>query len=811
MTDNQEATPIPTGPLADSQGRDLPPDVPNKPSAQFDPSIIPQGKEVGMISPDGKGFTVPGESVAGALAKGWTIPPDEQHYWNLQKDIEGRNNFGPQEGDLTNTIADDLLDGLSLGVSPILENHLDDRSPQLKEIVAGRKEATEKEHPLLTGAAGLLGSAVSAIASGGESLIAQPTADIAKPVISNIVNKVIANKTAADIVTKIGTGIAKNAALSEVYSAPSQVANLTIGDPNQVAQSIGWSVGLGALLGAGTESLGAAGNVAKKILDKSNADKAQEASQIFMNSQGKMNSIKDVLESRPDLIKYLNSPAYSSYLDNTIRNMQGHKYNVDSKFEELQNPKIQSGARQDAQDKLNAAMPGKSFVNLDELKNAFSQDSQIANPQMQNIPQYQEIMNHLNDAGGGPTLHSKIDELRSNLSSLPESQLKDSVLKQLDMAQESALDKGMNTIGGKDFSDYLSHKNQIKMGQAWEQLKPDLKAPSIIDSIKPTEDDWSHAGASVLGGLFTAHPHLGFAGAAAYLGKNILKTIISKNAIPLSLNGLSKFADESPGLLGPVLVRRVTEAVDAHLNAIPSILSQGGEADRYYTKSPLKSFLGENSGLTNEQQWKKNATNIANSQANPEDVSQNLGVLLSVFASDPHLQSLIAQHNSNALSYLYSILPKNPNPPQPFSKNDWQPTLQQKADFLNQAAIVDDPMLVVHKIAAGSVTSKDMITLRTVYPDLADKIIGKVTDYAFSSAGEKASSRTKHGAVISGAVVSPSYDAVNMARSQSGFGAAPPPSNPNGSAPNPRHTNTSLKGGPSYQTEAGRLQYKGVN
>ena len=89
--------------------------------------------------------------------------------------------------------------------------------------------------------------------------------------------------------------------------------------------------------------------------------------------------------------------------------------------------------------------------------------------------------------------------------------------------------------------------------------------------------------------------------------------------------------------------------------------------------------------------------------------------------------------------------------------------------------------------------------------------MGKVTQYAFSPQAVSAPAHQKVAVAKATGTTTPLTNQVNMARTQSGWSQPNPQNNPSGSPPSPKHTNTSLKGGPSMQTESQRLQYKGTS
>lgn len=760
----------------------------------------PIEQPVMMTSPDGKeSYKVVPDDIEYAKSQGWKPSEQFDKEQNFEKQVEAKDTggfFEPQEGGLADTLVDKVISGLTLGVSPTVQNKMDDRSPEVKAIVAARKERTEAEHPYLTGAANILGSADTAVLTGGGSLIGAPI----ERGIAGAVTAALGEKAAANVVTKIGTAITKNALISEAYNTPSQVIDLTTGDKQAAAENLGYSLGYGGLIGAISIPAGAMFNkFVRPTAAQKLASAMKEQNITFKDNLGNVIS--------PDKMRawVARQPKNSLHtiLTTAADAIQKNKDDADAAFTDLNhpNPAEVSDTTIDAASKLGQANtspinPTQPFVNPAHVANDFSADA-LKDTKIASDPMYAQVKGAFGEAGSNPITHEETDALRNKLESLPDHPLKDLALKKLDDTQERSLHAAMSKLNsGEDLPTHILNQENLKYGNALQDSGVSL-ASNLSNKVKDLANkryDRSFTGNM----LDTFAPNAG-----AYVKK------IATNMVDLPIKKLNQLIEGAPHLFGGALARALNEAMDGQIEKIPSILA--GTITPFERKDPLNSQLGGGSGLSQDQKYNKFTSAVINSQANPDSISDNYGALLSLFHSDPHLQNLIAQHNTNALSYLNSIVPKNPNPPQAFSKNDWQPTKAQKADFLSQLAIVDNPMLAVHKIADGSITLKDMTTLKTVYPALTDKMLGKVNQYAFSPEAVSASPGKRIAVAKATGTQLPLLNPTNVSRNQSTFSQATPQQNPNGSPPNPRHTNTSLKGGPSYQTEAGRLQYKGVN
>jgi hypothetical protein len=694
---------------------------------------------------------------------------------------------------------------------------MDKRSPEVKAVVEARKAASEEEHPVASLAASGLGVA-------GSLAIPGPG------IVGKAVEGAIGKAAATNLATKVGTAIVKNTAIAGAYNAPSVVANLAVGDPQTAAETLGTTLKYGPVLGLFDLGLGKMVPTVAKAISKVGVSPAtqQEMTQQVINiatkNQGNARRMAQELAQNPALKKFFidNPTLINSIVTNATDNVQRHKDTVDGQYDTLLRPNpaeisdtVFDSAQKLGQANLSPANPTGPFVNPAHVSTDLVQDLAKLDPDIITDPAVTEVKGILGEAGSSPIKNSGVDELRSKLEGLDEDHpMRDRTIQTLNDSQDRSLDFAMNQIGGEDLADYLHQKELAKYGDSFNQVRslPEMAAEPTVPTSPAAEVsnyDKTWQVSRIIGNLASGHP---VAAAANYVfGASSVRGLISKlmsSGVSLAKNSLMKIADEAPHLFGGSLARSLNEHMDAAIEKIPSILA--GTAAAMERKDPLNSLLGGGSGLSQDQKYNKVADAIINANANPGSVSENYGQLLSLFASDPHLQNLIAQHNIKAISFLNTILPKNPNPPRPFTDKVWQPSKQQKNDFISQLAIVDNPMLAVHKIAAGTITLKDINTLRTVYPALADKILGKVNAYAFSP--EAATAPTHQRVAISKATNTPlpSLNPTNINRNQAGFSQSTAPQNPNGSAPTPKHTNTSIKSGPSLQTEVSLRQYKGL-
>ena len=707
---------------------------------------------------------------------------------------------------------------------------------------------------LLVPGIGEVGHLAEGAVRGGEELAVHGIADAAA--------HTAVDQTAKESIGRLITGkIAGNIAQAEAYSLPSQVVNLAVGDPDSASESLLWSLGLGGVLGFGSlarvglDKLGESG-LGQKL--KEGAGELADKLALKQNlKEAKMNPFEkdQVLNLQKE--KGLFGEKLSSETKENLRTELGdvideHRNYLDQKAEELNDQKIP-----DRRDALGNAIPSNQITNplearlsdlsaatVDkpgpngvhefgpnptELADRLEADVNSVRPGLLNNPLHKSATTTFNDTleflrgkGNEPLSFSDWNtEIKRELDSkagfeknvldvrpTAEKELSQLIVKKAAEYERQEANKVFIAAGEPDkMSEYLkstSDYNAIKTLQ-----KKKLQLPERNNGIAPSGLG-QHAGLMNAGvALFTGHPHAAAALLVAHLARPALEQIAKRNVLPYAIRGLKKAAEANYDTFGSMLGMEANNALDKHLQQIGPMLTK---AKTIPTRSinPLSSFLGGGVGQTKDQQYKNVTNSIMESAADPSKIASEVGKLTQIFGQHPELQHLIIQKNMNALQYLNSIVPKNPNPPQAFGQDEWQPSDKQKKDFLNQLAIVDDPMVAVEKIANGTITSKDIATVKNVYPAVYQKISNEIMKTAFSPEGKSVDNAT----IIAsskwvGQPLIKSLKPENMNRDQQSFAIPPPQQAPNGSAPSPKHTNKDLKEPKmSMQTNVQRIANK---
>jgi DNA-binding ferritin-like protein (Dps family) len=282
----------------------------------------------------------------------------------------------------------------------------------------------------------------------------------------------------------------------------------------------------------------------------------------------------------------------------------------------------------------------------------------------------------------------------------------------------------------KEFPEYVKQLQRYQTGKTLAKNLNEFKGQGNISDLKGLIG-LPNIGLAEL--LALGHP---IAAGAGFAGKYLVKQFAANKfgLLGSSVAFLRKSADDPQ--LGGYLAKAGKEALNAHLESLPSVLS--GTKLLARSINPVQSLIGDTSGLSHQQQYDKLTASIIQAASDTSVTAQRVGHIAQPFASTSYnLAALVTQKKLGALNYLSSQIPKNPNPPKPFQVNDWKPTKQQQQNFLNTVAVVANPMVVMQHYQDGSLTPADRDTLRAVYPKIYSQMVNKIMISAYDPNGPK--------------------------------------------------------------------------
>ena len=800
--------------------------------------------KVWMVDKQGNDYTVPGHMVQDALTNGYSIPQEYLNAYekqNAEKLAVEQRNANPKyehpsiaPGSDINTYATKFLNTATLGVAPIIEKALSkEQTPEEKALLEKQMAATEQEHPYLSSLATGAGFA-------GSLLIPGPlkAGQIAKEMVLGIGEKALAEGAASKLVApvveqtakevahtsfmqKMAASAAQGAAMNEAYAAPSQLANLAIGDPEQAAESMLWNVGLGSVLGVGGEFSSAA---LRKIGEgmRNLAPRVENLADDMTLKQLNLNKDKINPYSREAVLNFMKDHRtdIGDQLSNTdkldLLDEHGERigaFEDDSLRNYLNNKQIKIGDNP-ALDKIVASNPyrgadtsGVHQFGFNPIKLAVKLEEMYdqENPDILGSPLHPAVGKTLKDAAEhilqfvekrGDQASLSFDQLKDLTSSLKgkafikfnttlddaeKNQVIQWVTGKLSSAKERMIDEMY--VANDDPNKLVLYQKAKRAYQATKiMLDPKLQLPErVLQGMEPSALTEHHAIIAAGMGLATGH----FAGggiAAGMMLRPLATNIARKTILPIMIRKLYAAAESSPETFGPILAKTLSEAADKHItDTVPSLfekarsgfkanLKPSATVPTAYGTDALNSFLGSSGkGKSEDEKFAMVHNALVDGIANPDSIAENVGSIASMFGMTPDLQRLVSQKQFDAIEFLNSKLPQNPHPNLPFSDNDWSPTDAQKQQFLKILAIVENPMIAVHKLADpnASLSNDEIEALKTVFPALYNKLTGEVVKAAYAPGASKTHNNVKNKVSrFIGGEADRSLDVINGSRTQ---------------------------------------------
>ena len=710
-----------------------------------------------MVGSDGRTYTVPPTSYAAAIKNGWrrAQPAEIEKDASIERGVKEMEDSPIQSG--AYRFANEALFGIPDTISDA------DATPEQREYQQAVRERTEARHPIETGIEKGLGMVAPLLIPGvGEA------GEAAETLIrgSKLAGSAVAQGASISIERKIAGAAAKYATEGALYSTPQTAIQAAYGDPETAAETMLWGVGLSAVLGAGSSVLGqAASKVGKgvihivddlgtKLIEK-DATGMTHLDNIARNilgisdkqakklGPGRLTKIVEYAdqegllaanpEARPDMIKAL--------LKDSGAKIGNHLDKLQDLMDNDPAIKAMGPIPTDTSNKfINEVMTKFPEVETETHKELFTLVKKIRDDMLAggSEPSFEELQKIRTEIGKGKKAFMK-DTPQAAIF-----RLADHVIQQdLEVAAQKIYSGATAGLAGPQvrrlglanaFPDYLKQKARYDTGmQLSENLNP-FKGTGKLSA--PLAGLLGLGNTAKLGlGAITGHPAIG----AAYVGTKYILDNFLKNKYGMlgkSVSFLREVAanPQMSGQLGGYMAKEGMAALQTQMNKIPSILTNniGSRVATLGVTEAVHNYIGNTAGLTKQQQYDKLVMAITSASTDTGMTAKKIGAASSMFSGNSlTLASLVAQKKYGALAYLQSQIPKDPNGVQPFSKNDWKPTKQQQAEFLQKVAVVNNPMVVWDHYKNGSMSKIERDTLMAVYPKIYNEMITKVVSTAY--------------------------------------------------------------------------------
>lgn len=547
----------------------------------------------------------------------------------------------------------------------------------------------------------------------------------------------IAGEEAVSLGRTIAAKGAEGIAQALIVTGPQITANAFIDkDPKLTGEQVGLAIGVGGLLGMVVPGASKLSQLSEQASKLDNAFKAFGVS--------------------PELLAKIPSEQKAAFVDKLINSGIKDSKNIPLIEETLEN--LSTGRHMGPTlSQLNKVAEITDYSKILAKANSFGENL------VANDARVQEAIDKI---GVDALNASKNNEITlsglQKLSQKIESNIADKALNpsastdQFYKSMQSSLQKDIISIGDKAVT---NPEIDVKLVHQWsldkgikniaEQLqKANLSATELPNKFNPVvnivKDILENKVVHGLIGHTISGPVGGFAGYA------IVKPIVNKVLDFLLGN------PDNPSLLTKFLVKRgdsdalasyiaidAAHAVGQKIQEIPAFFQNLASKTAIQTvpdsSSSIRRILGDQAnGLSKTQQFQKLGQQISLLVSNQELRQQHINESTALFEKDhPILAQQMRQDFENRIQYLNQIMPKDPNPPQPFvKKENWKPSANDLKEFSEHLTIAQNPFALLAKLKDGSLTSKQVATASILNPAILSEIRNQIAMVAFS--GKKA-------------------------------------------------------------------------
>jgi hypothetical protein len=712
-------------------------DAPLPESAAPEPATaqaVPQGPmgPQTMVAPDGKHYVVQPNSIKLALDHGWKTPEtiEAERAHDIEQNITLRHSEKEQHrvaGGVRRFMNEALF-----GAPELIDQY---QNPEEHRIESAAEERFAKEHP-----AEVFGEK----AAGFAASLAIPGVGFA----GKLAERAVLEGAEQTLVRKLTAAGAKMAAEGAAYSAPQAAVAAAYGDPERAAETMAWGTGLGLALGVGGKAIGmgtkaVAEGVSTKLADVLSHRQANGVT-VLDDVARNLLGITDKQAQRlgPERLARIVERAD----EEGLLRADPHK-----RAELIAAMLKDSGTKLgDHLEALDGLLEHKKFADMGPRAADVAADFRSATidkfPELStdihlaNRNYAQKLENTILGSSKEPSFEA-LQNVRKAIRSEGKAYVSKSVQAKLakladDTVQrhlEDAAQHVYESSGLKErYPDYLAQKERYEAGKALTaglnefkgtgRLPHGLGGPGISDLIR-----FGVHGNPITGALHVA-------------GHHALKAFTSNKwgLLGKSVSFLRKAAEDSATapIIGGLMAKEGSEALTAHIDALPSILSGAkkvaGHTAADAGKDYVEDVIGPTTGLSKQQQYEKLTGAIARATVDSNTTADHVGRVASAFTgTNVQLASLVAEKHLNKIAYLQAQIPKDPSPPRPFQHTEWKPSPQQQRDYLAKVEIASNPMVVWKHYEEGKLTKVDRDVLMAVYPVIYRDMVAQITATAF--------------------------------------------------------------------------------
>jgi hypothetical protein len=186
-------------------------------------------------------------------------------------------------------------------------------------------------------------------------------------------------------------------------------------------------------------------------------------------------------------------------------------------------------------------------------------------------------------------------------------------------------------------------------------------------------------------------------------------------------------------------IQKASQAVGARINSsVASFLSRPAQAAANVSTPTIQILFGTSlapmhasAPKTRKEAAKQRSRELAKLITDPKYMADRVSMSLhGLEESAPGISGQVALTAAKAVQFLHSRAPKDPgsaNTLQPMI-DDWEPNDQEVATFERYVRAAFQPLSVLDDLAAGDLTAEGVETVKELYPQLHEMMLGKLSE-----------------------------------------------------------------------------------
>jgi hypothetical protein len=192
-----------------------------------------------------------------------------------------------------------------------------------------------------------------------------------------------------------------------------------------------------------------------------------------------------------------------------------------------------------------------------------------------------------------------------------------------------------------------------------------------------------------------------------------------------ALHAVHRFASDIPRVVKTLAsLERMAQGINRTIDAGAAVLVKGGEKAAVVGRSEAAASAARTVGYTSEGAqviYLKRVANLKDLTGNPEQMHETLTKQTEgMHDHAPNTASAVQMSSARAVAFLASKLPQIPDrgPLAP----EWKPSSAEVAKFNRYYNAVEKPTDILKQAAAGTLSAEAVEAVRTVYPQLFQKM-----------------------------------------------------------------------------------------